>query len=199
MPRKPYNVKARSDAWDAPLTEEQRWRAYDKFVQFRAKWWEVAKWVAEEFGIESPSRSGLYRFWERMKRDEAGWRTRQCIDARAQAGDLAKRAGQTDADLVAAYETLAADAALQFGDADRAMLFTKMAVAVGEKMATRQGLEIKRRAQETKEETMRLAREKFEAAEARLAAARKTLENLNQSGGLTPEARAEIEKAMGML
>jgi len=199
MPRKPYNEKPRSDSWDAPLTEEQRWRAYDKFVQFRAKWWEVAAWAAEEFGIAAPSRSGLYRFWERMKRDEAGWRTRQCIDARARAGDLARRAGQNDAELAEAYQTLAADAALQFGDTDRAMVLTKMAMAIGDKIIRSGDLDVKRRAQDTKEEAMRLAREKFEAAEARLAATRSAIEALNKTGALTAEARAEIEKAMGML
>ena len=199
MPRKPYNEKPRSDSWDTPLTEAQRWQAYDKFVQFRAKWWEVAAWVEAEFGIPSPSRSGLYRFWERMKKDEAGWRTRQCIEAKARAGELAKRAGQNDAELAAAFQTLAADAALQLHDVDRAMTLTKMAMAIGDKIATRQGLDIKRRAQDTKEETLRLAREKFTAAESRLAAARDAVARLNESGGITPEARAEIEKAMGLL
>jgi len=33
MPRKPYNDKPRPDAWDAPLTDPQRWQAYDKFVK----------------------------------------------------------------------------------------------------------------------------------------------------------------------
>jgi len=72
-------------------------------------------------------------------------------------------------------------------------------MAIGDKIIRSGDLDIKRRAQGTKEETLRLARQKFESAEARLAAARQTIERLNQSGGLTPEARAEIEKAMGML
>lgn len=164
MARKPYNEKPRSDSWDTPLTEAQRWQAYDKFVQFRAKWWEVAAWVEAEFGIKAPSRSGLYRFWERMKKDEAGWRTRQCIDAKARAGELARRARQNDAELAAAYETLAADAALQFGDAEKAMLFTKMAMAIGDKIATREKHDLKARqvavAEKSVEERVKSDREK---------------------------------------
>lgn len=199
MSRKPFNAKPRSDSWDTPLAEAQRWQVYDKFVQYRAKWWEVAAWVEHEFGVKAPSRSGLYRFWERMKKDEAGWRTRQCIDAKARAGELARSASQNDADLVAAYETLAADAALQFGDADRAMMFTKMAMVIGEKITSKRALDLKERAQQTKAATLKLAREKWEAAESRLSAARDAVARLDQSGGITPEARVEIERAMGLL
>ena len=198
MPRKPYNAKPRP-AWDAALTEEQRWRCYDKFVQFRSKWWEVAAWVAEEFGITGPSRSGLYRFADRMRASESAHRIEQAVIARAEIGRLAADASQRDPELAAAYETLAADAALRLGDASRALQFTRMAMAIADKRATIEGLDIKRRAQDTKEEAMRLAREKFEAAEARLAATRSAIEALNKTGALTAEARAEIEKAMGML
>lgn len=199
MPRKTHNEKPMANAWDAALTDAQRWQAYDKFVQFRAKWWEVAAWVEAEFGVPAPSRSGLYRFADRMRPLEAAYRVRQSIEARAFAGELAKKAGQNDADLVAAYETLAADAALQLGDAKKAALYTKMAIAIGEKLATRKALEIKERAQDTKAETLRLQREKFEAAESRLKAARDAVARLNECGGISEEARVEIEKAMGLL
>lgn len=199
MPRKPHNDKPMANAWDDALTDAQRWQAYDKFVQFRSKWWEVAAWVEAEYGIKAPSRSGLYRFADRMKPLEAAYRVRQSIEARAFAGELAKKAGQTDEDLVAAYETLAADAALQLGDAAKAAMYTRMAIAIGEKIATRRALEIKARAQDTKEEALKLQREKFEAAESRLKAAREAVARLNEAGGLSEEARAEIEKAMGVL
>lgn len=199
MPRKPYNLKPMANAWDAALTDDQRWQAYGKFVEFRAKWWEVAAWVEKELGISQPSRSGLYRFADRMRKLESAHRVEQSIIARSEIGELAAKAGQRDDEMVAAYETLAADAALQFGDAKKASLFTKMAIAIGEKIATREALSIKRRAQVTKEENLRLARAKFESAENRLTAARDAIARLDQSGGITPEARAEIEKAMGLL
>jgi hypothetical protein len=94
---------------------------------------------------------------------------------------------------------MAAEIAMRTGDAATASTYTRMALDLAAAQAKRSDLDLKARAQETKDAALRLAREKFEAAEARLAAARKTLETLNQSGGLTPEARAQIEKAMGML
>jgi len=60
-------------------------------------------------------------------------------------------------------------------------------------------LKLKAEAEKRARENLRLAREKFEAAEARLNAARDAMQRLNDSGGLSPEARAEIEKAMGIL
>ena len=199
MPRKPHNDKPMANAWDKDLTDAQRWDVYAKFVEYRSDWRKVAVWVHNEFGLPEPSRSGLYRFADRMRRMESAHRVEQAILARAEAGELARRAGQIDADLVAAYETLAADAALGTGDAKKASLYTKMAVAIGEKIATRKSLEIKERAQDTKEEALRLSREKFEASEARLKATREAVARLNESGGLSEEARREIEKAMGML
>lgn len=146
MPRKPHNDKPRPDSWDSALKDDaQRWQAYDKFVQFRAKWWEVAKWIEDEFGIKAPSRSGLYRFADRMRPLESAYRIRQSIEARTFAGELARQAGQNDADLVSAYETLAADAALQLGDAKKAALYTKMAIAIGDKRAEQVKLELKAR------------------------------------------------------
>ena len=145
MPRKPYNLKPMANSWDAALTDPQRWAVYAKFVEFRSDWTQVAGWVREEYGIKEPSRSGLYRFADRMRRLESAHRLEQAIIARSEAGELARSAGQTDADLVAAYETLAADAALGMGDAKKAGLYTKMAMAIGEKIAEREKLRLKER------------------------------------------------------
>ncbi len=189
--------KPRSDSWDAPLTESQRWQAYAQFR--RSPWYEVSAWAAKEFAIDPPSRSALYRWSARMRDMESGHRLEQSIVARAEVGALAASAGQCDSDLIECYKTLAADIAMRDGDAKTAYLYTSMAMDLAAAQLKRREIELKARAQDTKDDTLRLAREKFEAAEARIAATRKTIERLNQSGGLTPEARAEIEKAMGML
>ena len=187
--------KPRSDAWDAGLTEAQRWQAYGQFR--RAPWFEVSKWISEQFGMDAPSRSALYRWAARMREQESAHRLEQAITAREEIGTLASTVA-TDAALIDAYKTLAADLALK-GNATDAVKFTVMAMELGNGQRKQIELELKGRAQHTKDEALRLAREKFEAAEARIIATRKTIERLNQTGGLTPEARAEIEKAMGML
>ena len=71
--------KTRVDAWDATLSEEQRWRAYAQMQ--RAPWYEVSEWVAAEFGIEAPSRSALYRWAARMRKMASARRLEQAVQA----------------------------------------------------------------------------------------------------------------------
>ncbi len=189
-------TKARSDAWDTDLTDAQRWQAYDLFS--RSPWYKVSAWAKEEFGLRrEPGRNALYRWGKRMRELESAHRIEQAVQARDEIGALAHTTA-TDAALIDAYKSMAADLALR-GDAKSAVSLTVMAMEIGSAQRKTCELELKARAQQTKDEQLKLAREKFEAAEARIAATRKTLERLNQSGGLTPEARAEIEKAMGIL
>jgi hypothetical protein len=188
-------AKARIDAWDATLTEAQRWQAYDLFR--RSPWYAVAKWAEGEFKIQQPSRSSLYRWAERMRKDESAHRIEQSIQAREEVGALAGTTA-TDARLVDAYKSLATDLALK-GNAQDAIRFTTMAIQIASQSTKQQELDLKKRAQDTKDETLKLSREKFEAAEARLARTADTLKKLNSTGALTPEALAEIEKAMGLL
>ena len=59
---------------------------------------------------------------------------------------------------------------------------------------------MKDRAQQTKDETLRLAREKFEAAEKRLAAVQDAVKSAKTSGGgLSEETLRKIEEAAGLL
>jgi hypothetical protein len=193
-------AKARPDAWDATLTDEQRWRAYAQ--SRRCPWYEVAKWVADEFGIKPPSRAGYYRWVDRMRTLESAHRVEQAIIARNETAELAEAGGmiyEMDAKRVAAYQSLAQDIALRTGDAKTANTYVQMAMMIAAGQTRRQELELKARAQATKDETLRLAREKFEAAERRLQSTRDTIARLNATGALTPEARREIETAMGML
>mgnify|MGYP003585960881 FL=1 len=196
MKTKTLQSKPRSDAWDADLSDAQRWQAYDQFR--RSAWYEVAEWVKTEFSLKrAPGRNALYRWAKRMREDESAHRIEQAVQARDEIGALANTAA-ADADLVDAYKSLAADLALK-GNAADAVKYTVMAMEIGNATRKAAELELKRRAQETKDETLKLSREKFEAAEQRIAATRKAVERLNQTGGLTEEARREIEKAMGML
>lgn len=189
--------KPRSDAWDASLDEAQRWRAYAQFR--RAPWFEVSAWVAAEFGLPPPSRTSLYRWAARMRALESAHRIEQAITAREEVGALAAVSGQSDLKQIEAYKAMAAEIAMRTGDATTAGRYVEMALGLAAAQAKRQELDLKARAQETKDAALALAREKFEAAERRLQSARDTVARLNATGALTPEARAEIEKAMGVL
>ena len=160
----PIPNKPRSDAWDADLTEAQRWQAYAQFR--RSPWYEVSKWAAEQFGVPAPSRSALYRWAARMRGLESAHRVEQAVVAREEIGTLASTVAH-DAALIDAYKSMAADLALK-GNAADAIKYTVMAMEIAAGQRKQAELELKARAQETKDEQLKLAREKFEAAEARL-------------------------------
>jgi hypothetical protein len=185
---KPELSKARSDAWDAPLDEAQRWRVYAQFR--RAQWFEVSAWIAQEYGLAAPSRTALYRWAGRMRALESAHRLEQALTARDEVGALAAGAGHDDAALIDAYKAMAAEIAMRTGDAATAGKYVEMAMSLAAAQAKRQELELKARAQETKDAALKLAREKFDAAERRLQSARDTVARLNATGALTPEARA---------
>lgn len=189
--------KPRSDAWDADLTEVQRWEAYSKFRT--ARWHEVSQWLAETYGMPAPSRSALYRWSRRMRRLESAHRIEQAITARDEAGALASAACPDDPSLIAAYKALAADMALRTGDAKAAAAYTGMALDIAAQRTKREELDLKARAQATKDAALTLSREKFEAAESRLSAVRDAVSAARTSGGLTPETLRTIEEAAGLL
>jgi hypothetical protein len=190
LPKKP-----RSDAWDASLTDAQRWQAYDRFRG--APWYQVSAWIAEEFKLAAPSRGALYRWASHMRTLEGAHRIEQSIQARAEISALASTAA-ADAALTNAYKAMAADLALK-GNAADAVRYTAMAMAIGEAQRKAAETDLKARAQTTRDQALRLAREKFEAAEARMAAVRDAVGKARASGGLTPETLKKIEEAAGLL
>jgi hypothetical protein len=186
-------TKPRSDAWDAPLDEAQRWRAYAQFR--RAPWFKVSTWIADEFKLPPPSRTSLDRWASRMRALESAHRIEQAVTARDEVDALAASAGQTDARLIDAYKTMAAEIAMRTGDAATASTYTRMALDLAAAQAKRADLELKARAQETKDAALRLAREKFTAAEARLSSAK----SVASDATLTDEQRiAKIKEIFGM-
>lgn len=175
--------KVRSDAWCAMLSEPQRWDIYYRMQ--RGRWTEVCKWIDQELEITPPSRTALYEFVKRMRESESGHRIEQAIIARAEAGELSSKGAQNDTDLIEAYKAMAADLALRLGDAEGATAFTKLALDLAEAHNKKQLLLLRAKAQQTKDQQLKLAREKFEAAEKRLNQVEATVADIN----ITPEER----------
>ena len=190
-----HAAKPRSDCWDASLTEAQRWQAFDQMR--RSPWYETAEWIAKEFGIPAPSRTALYQWAARMRKNESAHRVEQALTASAEIGALAGTVS-ADGKLIDAYKSLAADFALK-GNAADAVRFTQMAMALAAQQTKQAEIDLKRRAQQTKDEQLALAREKFEASEARLASVRDALAEAKTAGGLTPETLRKIEEAACLL
>lgn len=175
--------KTRTDAWETPLSEEQRWAVYGRMKEH--PWHEAMAWAAKEYGVEAPSRQGAYNFADRMRKLEGARRVELALTARSEAGELAALAAPDDQAMIDAYKSLAADMALRCNDSETALTYTKMALAIGEQRLKRQALE--------------LSREKFEAAERRLEAVREAVGQAKSEGGLTPETLKKIEQAAGLL
>lgn len=162
--------KPRSDAWDADLTEAQRWQAYAQFR--RSPWFEVSAWIAGQFGVDAPSRSALYRWAARMRSQESAHRLEQAITAREEIGTLASTVA-TDAALIDAYKTLAADLALK-GNAADAVKFTAMAMELGGSQAKLIELRLRERAVAANERAVaeRIKSDREKAVDALLAEAK---------------------------
>jgi len=188
-------AKVRVDAWDAPLTEEQRWEAYAHFKRF--EWAKTSQWVAKECGIEPPSRSAMYRWARRMRKQESARRLDQALVARAEIAALAGTTAAKD-QMVAGWLAMATELGLN-SDADTAERFTRMAMQLAAQQIAQAELELKQQRLQQQGEAHKLAREKFEAAEARLAAVKAAVSEVRQGGGLSPEALEKIEQAAGLL
>lgn len=166
-------AKVRTDSWAAGLSEEQSWALYSKAR--RCQWQEAAAWAVKEFGLEKgPSRTAFYAWMTAMREEEHEHRMGQAAIAAAEAAALGGRCTKDEA-LIQAFKALATDVALTTGDAKTASAFVNSAMAIKDRLQKEQELVLKSAAQSTKDEQLKLAREKFEAAERRENAAKATV------------------------
>ena len=153
-------AKVRTDSWAAGLSEEQSWALYSKAR--RCQWKEAAAWAVKEFGLEKgPSRTAFYAWLTAMREDEHEHRMGQAAIAAAEAAALGGRCTKDEA-LIQAFKALATDVALTTGDAKTASAFVNSAMAIKDRLQKEQELALKSAAQSTKDEQLKLAREKFE-------------------------------------
>ena len=158
-------TKVRIDSWYAGLSEEQLWALYARAKV--CQWYEAAEWAKKELGVEKVSRAAWYRWLDWMRGVESERRLAQARIAALEVDDLAKSTGLGDEKAVAAYKSLAAEFALR-SDAKTASKYLHMALALRDRQLKSQEVEIASAKQRTKDEQLKLAREKFEAAERRL-------------------------------
>ena len=183
--------KLRTDSWASALTEEQSWQLYYKSRALR--WNEAADWAVKEYGVEAPSRTAFYAWLAHMRVMESAHRLEQAATAAAEAAALAKTKTSDEAQ-IAAYKAMATELALRTGSAKEAEKFIQMAATLADKRLKAAELKLKDRAQQTKDETLRLAREKFEAAEKRLERVAEVTGDLK----LTPEEKLkELDRLFG--
>lgn len=192
--------KIRVDAWGEGLAEDVRWSIFGMTQAPREgeeRPWlrtfdDAGKWLSAN-GYDLPSRAGWYRFLERMREREAARRVLSVETSKRIARGIQKV--QVDKKLAADMFTgLSVDAASSGNDEAAKMLADAAAKYAAADLAEKK-LELDRAAQATKEEQLRLAREKFEAAEKRLAAAADTV----RDDALTPEQQvAKMKEIFGI-
>ncbi|MDO5320328.1 MAG: hypothetical protein Q4G65_17000 [bacterium] len=162
--------KTRSDAWGEDLPEETRWEIYgftkparegDDESRPHLKSYEDAREHAAARGITPPSRAGWYRFLARMRREEHLRLVYRVQGAGETATDLAREAGITDATAAEAFRALSVNAAMD-GDDKGAALYALTAARFKSANIKSGEFALRERAQATKEEQLRLEREKFE-------------------------------------
>ena len=183
--------KTRSDAWGEDLSEALKWELYklanyedgcDRLAQLK---------LSGELDIEPPSRAGWYRFLTRRRAEENIGRIQGGV---AEAENIAATSHISDATLVNALKALAADRVTS-GDDKAGVAFVAAATALIDRMQKERDLELKAAAQETKDEQLKLAREKFAAAERRENAAKAAVTDKS----LSPEEReAKLKEIYGL-
>ena len=174
------NKKTRSDAWGSDLPEETRWQlyAYTKPpAEGKDRPWlrdfhaDVLPYLSLQ-GIVAPSQAGWYRFLGRM-REQAAARTIIGLETSKRIAQGMADSG-VDPRLAADVMTsLAVDEAAKPEEERNEKVMGIFASAAALFRTTDQRereLKLKAAAQQTKDEQLKLAREKFEAAERRLAA-----------------------------
>lgn len=153
--------KVRTDAWGSDLPEETRWRIYDELGS--GTFGEETLVRIAKIGADVPSRAGWYRFLARMRQADAERRIAKIAQSVAEAEKVADNHGIKAAVLVETLKTLAVDRAMT-GDDKGATSFASAAASIWDRAQREREIELKQAAQRTRDEQLRLAREKFEAA-----------------------------------
>ena len=202
----------RIDAWESRLTDEQqrelyRWTQTPREVKVEGEGegkvvrrpnFDECMARLDEMGVPRPSRGAWFRFkaaMQKMLREELLYSVAASSES---AKDLKE---MTPADYALAADTftnLAIDASMK-GNDKAVSIYSGAARHYREMMQQEKKLDLQSRAQATKEDQLRLAREKFEAAERRLAAVKDAVASAKTKGGLTEETLKRIEEAAGLL
>ena len=197
----------RIDAWESRLTDEQqrelyRWTQTPREVKVEGEGegkvvrrpnFDECMARLDEMGVPRPSRGAWFRFkaaMQKMLREELLYSVAASSES---AKDLKE---MTPADYALAADTftnLAIDASMK-GNDKAVSIYSGAARHYREMMQQEKKLDLQSRAQATKEDQLRLAREKFEAAERRLNATKDVVCNAKR----TPEEKlAELDKMFG--
>ena len=203
-------MPVRSDAWEAQLPADTAKELYRLTKPPTKEEVEAGRPHLRDFdrdvlpylslhGIVAPSQATWFRFLARMRKDEAEGKIVRLFASR----DIAQRMAEAKVDFRVASDfmtALAMDEATKDDEQrnDEAMKIYSSSAAMFKSAEQRdRELALKAAAQQTKDEQLKLAREKFEAAEKRLAAMAE-LSDAARGGKVDPAKVAdEIDRILG--
>lgn len=175
--------KVRSDSWAGQLTLDEQAEIYESWIAFKGKWEDFADWIAKTYeNARRPSRTSLYDWAGDNDEGEPGpgksaylqVRSARIRSAGQQMVEWAKSRGDVMTDDIAqGFLSLACEAQSTGSLKERSSLVGDYCNLV-DRILKQKDLDLKAKAQATKDDQLKLAREKFEAAEKRLNAAKDT-------------------------
>jgi len=198
----------RADSWAAPLSAAQMWAIYDFHYNpdggAAGKWDVTVEWAEKEFELpRKPGREAFYK-WLRSMRELAPAHRREVRETADEiAAEGAKSLSVTDEQIVAFVKSRALDAATVAKNPKEAERFIRIAdslIRAGQKSAELrlkgEELALKTAAQQTRDEQLKLAREKFEEEAARRTAAEARAEKAEAEAEALKATIKELEKAL---
>ena len=204
-------MATRIDSWCGALDTYKQAEIYLKWIGRGADvdWETFAKWAVDEYGLERvPSHNAFYAWSAKPGKSNdykggAGyrawkeWKHERLIEAGEEAENLVKSCPDINTEAIANnIKVLFCEAANMKDFKASASLSTSFAQIMGAAL-DRQKIALAERAQATKDEQLRLAREKFEAAEKRLNAVQDAVDKA-KGGKIDPAKVAdEIDKILG--
>lgn len=188
--------KTRTDAFEADLSEDQRWKLYDAFRAL--PWYKAAEMAEKEFGIEAPGKSAMYRFARAMREKESERRIADALAAKEEIHRSMDAVGGVDPELMHAWEQLALESALK-GDPEAGKRYQQLAMEIREAGMEAEKLRLKQEAEKRAQDGLALEREKFAEQQRKNEQARASLEQVKAKGGIDEETLRKIEEAVNLL
>ena len=151
-------TKRRIDAWDATLTDDQRWAAYDAFRRFG--WQGCQTFVEEKCEQDPPSRTAIYGWLPSMRKAESQHRILTAVKAKEDIKKEIKAVGDIDTELEHLWLSLSLQSALA-GDVDAGKNYLMAGMALRDSALEGAKFSLKQEAEKRAGEELDLAKTKF--------------------------------------
>jgi hypothetical protein len=183
--------KRHANAWDAPLSDEQRDLVFRKATQGGFSWEAVAAWINKEFCIPAPTRTAFYTFLSWWRPQYVARRVQERVLARDALREERKQVGDMSPELAQSLEDQAS-VMIAAGDLQAGQIIFGMAAKVREDMRKTFDLATRREDLALRKQDMTIKLRRLELLETKLHEA--------QDAGATVDPKAladEVDRILG--